>query len=74
MKKKLCEKINNTTVEIQANGSIGTYARKVNKEIHRKTVCHKDTAVLRNLFCILIKAALSADCLNLRYSLYSVQY
>jgi len=33
-------------MEIHANESISTSARKVNQEIHRNTVCHKDAAVL----------------------------
>ena len=45
--KILCEKISRTTKEIQTNAKIGTYAREVNQEIHRKTVCHKENAVLR---------------------------
>jgi hypothetical protein len=60
-------------MEIQANANISTYARRVNREIHRKRVCHKDTAVLRKLY-VLIKAAVNAECLNLKYSFYSLQY
>jgi hypothetical protein len=58
-------------MEIPLNANISTYARRVNQEIHRKRVCHKDTAVLRKLYA-LITAAVNAECLDLKYRLYSL--
>jgi len=58
---------------IPAYANISTYARKVNQEIHGKAAFHKDTAVIRRLY-VLIEAALNAEYLNMRYSVYSVQY
>jgi hypothetical protein len=72
MYKQFYEKINRTTLVIQAYPNINTYTRKVNQEIHGKAVFHKDTAVMR--LYVLIEAALNAEYLNMRYSVYSVQY
>jgi hypothetical protein len=73
VKNKFFEKINRATMVIQANANISTYTRKVNQEIQGKTVCYKETAVIRRLY-VLIQAALNAEYLIMRYSLYSVQY